>query len=307
MKPRSTHKKLHLENVDIRELLDSENIYYATSGKNVSAGWIGVTCPFPDCGDSTNHCGINIRSKTMSCWKCGRTGTVLTYLSAELNSFNKALEVIKRFTPRELIHLEQDIERSGVSKVELPKNCKPGLSEHHKIYLRKRGFDPDLLADKYNLNHVGPVGDFANRIIIPVMKNYRLVTFTSMDIADETLMRYKHLGDELSIIPIKHLLYNAETSDKHNIGVVEGLCDCWRMGDGFVPTWGVKFTSEQKRLLAKYPNIKIIGDGDKDGWKFNLDLGNELAAFSTLKYYRLEAGIDPDKLTEEEIKYIRNI
>lgn len=304
MKPRSKHPRIHVENVDIKEMLDYLHIPYASSGKNISAGWIGVTCPFDDCGDTTNHCGINVRTKTMSCWKCGRTGTVLTYLTRELNSFNKALEVIKKYTPRELKYEEQ-IVQSSVSRVELPSYAKIGLSEYHKRYLEKRGFDPDYLADKYNLHHVGPVGDFSNRIIVPILRNSRLVTFTSVDIADETLMRYKHLSDELSIIHVKHLLYNAETSDGHNIGVLEGLFDCWRMGDGFVPTWGVKFTAEQKRLLSKFPNIKIIGDGDKDGWKFNTALGNELAAFSTVKYFKLQSGIDPDKLTEEERNYIR--
>lgn len=304
MKPRSPRVNYNLEYVDIREVLDSENLDYRTSGKNISSGWIGVNCPF--CDDSGQHLGINLRAKTISCWKCGKIGTVLTYLSYELGSFNKALEVIKRFTPRELIHLEKDMERSGVSKVELPKNAKVGLSEFHKIYLRKRGFDPDILSDKYNLNHVGPVGDFANRIIVPVLRNSRLVTFTSIDISDKTSMRYRHLNDEQSIVPIKHLLFNSETSDKHNIFVVEGLMDCFRIGDGCIPTFGVKFTPEQKRLLVKYPYIKIIGDGDKDGWKFNVSLGNELAAFSSVSYFKLESGLDPDTLSTEEIKYIRD-
>jgi len=306
MKPRSTHKKLNLENVDIRELLDSEGIYYATSGKNISSGWIGVTCPFSDCSDSSNHCGINIRSKTMSCWKCGRTGTVLTYLSAELNSFNKALEVIKRFTPRELAFIEKDIERSGVSKVELPKNAKVGLSEYHKAYLRKRGFDPDYLSDKYNLQHVGPVGEFANRIIVPVMRNYRLITYTSVDISDNTLMRYKHLKDELSIIPIKHLLYNADTSDKHNLIITEGIMDCWRMGDGSVCTFGVKITTEQIREITKFENITILFDGDKAGRKGAILLANNLAPFIRVKIIDLPDGIDPDQLNEDEIKYIKS-
>lgn len=302
LRTKSRGKKLQIDNVDVRELLESENIGYRNSGKNISPGWIGVNCPF--CSDSSEHMGINLRSKTVSCWKCGKTGTIVTYLSHVLNSFGKALSIVERFIPRELRRLEEQ-EYSSVTEVILPKNVKVGLSEFHKAYLTKRGFDPHILADKYNLQHVGPVGDFSNRIIVPILKNFRLVTFTSMDISDETMMRYKHLGDELSIIPMKSLLYNSETSDGHNIGVVEGLCDCWRMGDGFTPTWGVKFTPEQKRLLAKYPNVKIVGDGDKDGWKFNITLGDELAAFCNVRYFKLKEGLDPDKLTEEEIKHIK--
>lgn len=292
----------HIENVDIRELLEYLNIHYYNSGKNVSPGWIGVCCPF--CGDHHNHLGVHLQSKVISCWKCGITGTVVNYLTHELSSFNKAMEVIAKFTPREL-RIERAMEKSGVDKVELPKNVKIGLSPYHKQYLTKRGFNPEDLELKYNLHHVGPIGEFSNRIIVPVIRNYRLMTFTSVDIADNTIQRYKHCKDELSIIPIKHILYNAETSDGRTIYPVEGLFDCWRIGDGAVPTWGVKFTAEQKRLLAKYPNIIIIGDGDKDGWKYNERLGNEMSAFSRVRYFKLDAGIDPDKLTKEEIKYIK--
>jgi DNA primase len=131
------------------------------------------------------------------------------------------------------------------------------------------------------------------------------MTYTSVDIADETIQRYKHCKDEESIIPIKHLLYNAETSDGNTVYPVEGLFDCWRIGDGATPTWGVKFTAEQKRLLAKFANIVIIGDGDKDGWKYNEKLGNEMSAFCNVRYFKLHAGLDPDKLSEDEIKFIK--
>lgn len=294
--------KVHVDNVDLRDLLDSLNIHYTSSGKNVSAGWVGVQCPF--CDDNHNHMGINIRSKLVSCWKCGKTGSIIQYLTRELNSFNKAMEVIGKFIPRTL-KIEREMERSGVLKVELPSNAKIGLSIYHKIYLKKRGFDPEYLSEKYNLHHVGPVGKFKNRIIVPVIKNYRLMTFTSVDIADESIQRYKHLEDELSIVPMKHILYNAETSDNYNVYVVEGLFDCYRIGDGCVPTWGVKFTAEQKKLLAKFKRVTIIGDGDRDGWRFNEILGNELSAFSDVRYFKLEAGLDPDTLTKEEIDYIK--
>lgn len=301
---RTQRVKHHVENVDIRSLLESINIHYDNAGKNVSPGWIGVRCPF--CGDHHNHLGIHLGSKTISCWKCGKSGSIVKYLTNELNSFSKAMEVLAKFTPREL-RIEKAMEFSGVARVELPRNVKIGLSPLHKIYLKKRGFNPTALELKYNLHHVGPVGEFKNRIIVPIISNYRLVTYTSVDIADETIQRYLHCKDELSIIPVKHLLYNSETSDGRTIYPVEGLFDCWRVGDGSTPTWGVKFTAEQKRLLSKYPNICIIGDGDKDGWNYNEKLGNEMSAFSKVKYYKLDAGLDPDKLTEEEIKHIKGI
>lgn len=295
--------KIHVDNVDIRNILESMGVHYKERGKNISAGWIGVTCPF--CDDNTNHLGINLRSKTISCWKCGKTGTIIAYLSKELNSFQKALDLVKANIPREL-QFEKEKEKTGVSEVILPRNSKSGLSVAHKEYLIKRGFDPEFMSEKYMLHHVGPVGEYKNRIIIPVLRNYQLVTFTTIDIYDYSPNRYIHLSEELSIYHVKELLYGSEFTDGHNIIVVEGIFDMWRFGDGCVPAFGVHFTPEQKKLLSKFHNIKVVGDGDKEGWKFNKELTAELAAFSNVRYFDLEEGIDPDKLSEEEIRHIKN-
>lgn len=296
-------KKIPIENVDIRELLESEGLDYRNSGKNISSGWIGVNCPF--CGDDhSNHLGINLRHKTTSCFRCGKTGTIITYLSHVLNSFNKAMSVIQKFIPREL-RIEKEMERSGVSKVLLPDNAELGLSEYHKTYLRKRGFNPDILSHQFNMHSVGPVGKWKNRIILPVIRNYRLVTFTSIEIHDDSIIRYKHLDDESSIIPIKHLLFGEEFTDKRNVIVVEGIFDFFRFNGGVVPTFGTKFTDIQKKLLARFVNVTIVGDGDKAGWEMNKKLSAELSPFCNVKYYDLEEGLDPDKLTESEIRFIK--
>ena len=155
------------------------------------------------------------------------------------------------------------------------------------------------------MHHVGPVGEWARRIIIPVIRNYRLVTFTSIEISDDSFIRYKHLSDDLSIVSVKELLFGSEFTDKHSVIVVEGIFDFFRMGDGSVPTFGTKFTGAQKRLLAKYNYVKIVGDGDSAGWKLNRDLGVELAPFCNVKYFNLASGVDPDTLTDEEIRYIK--
>lgn len=294
--------RLPIDNVDIRSLLESTNIHYRESGKNISAGWIGVNCPW--CDDQSEHLGINLKSKTVSCWKCGQTGTIISYLAKEVGSFPESLNIIKQYIPREL-QFESEKEKSGVSEVLLPKNSKVGLSEYHKEYLRKRRFNPDYLEEKYHLHHVGPVGKYSNRIIVPIMKNMQLLTFTTISIHDDSKIRYLHLEEELSIIPVKKLLYGEEYTDGHNIIPVEGIFDFWRIGDGAVPLFGVKVTSEQKKLLAKYANIKPVGDGDKEGWKFNRFLAEELSPFCNVNFFDLEEGVDPDQLTEEEIKYIK--
>jgi DNA primase len=150
------------------------------------------------------------------------------------------------------------------------------------------------------------VGDYNNRIIVPIMHKMRLVTFTSVDISDDSELRYRHCPDELSIIPIKHYLCGMEQTDGNSIIVVEGLFDWWRFGPGCVPSWGVKLTKEQIFLLSKFNYVKAVGDGDKAGWGMNEHIAGELSAFCQVKVFDLPEGVDPDELTKKEINYIRN-
>lgn len=298
-------KYLAIDNIDVRELLDDLSIPYDERGKNISFGWIGVQCPF--CDDASNHLGINIQRKTISCFKCGKSGTIINYLSQELNSFNKAMQLIEDSIPRELRRLDQEMEQSSVQRVEIPKYTNKGLSNRHKVYLKKRRFNPDILEEKLYLQSCEPVGDWANRIIVPFVKNYRLVTFVGIDIADKSPMRYKNNDDDKSIIPVKHTLYGTEFSNGFSCIIVEGFFDSLRMGPGAIPMWGVKFTEEQVRQIVKnFSEAKIVGDGDKAGWEFNRRLSSALSPYMKVRYFDLEEGIDPDDLTKEEVKHIRN-
>jgi len=295
--------KIHLDNIDIREVLDSLQIDYTEGGKNVSGGWIGVSCPF--CGDESNHMGINLERKTVSCFKCGVSGTAIKYLTEVLGSFNKAITILGDSVPRELRHFAQE-EKQNATYVKLPEEASRVITPYHANYLRGRGFDPEFLTAHYNLHFCGPIGKWANRIIVPVIRQYQLVTFTSVDIATESDMRYRHLKDELSVVGIKDYLYGLEFTDGHTALVVEGLIDKWRMGDGCVATFGTKVTARQKKLLSKFKRIKILFDGDKAGREGSESLASDLAPFTDVSVFDLPDNTDPDKLSAKDIEYLKN-
>ena len=295
--------KLAIDTIDIRDLLEELHIDYSESGKNVSHDWIGVQCPF--CDDHSDHLGINLDSKVCSCFKCGKTTNVISYLATKLNNFNKAISLIESAIPRELKQRIKEEYKSNVDEVRLPSDARKGLSPEHKAYLKSRRFNPDLLTARFNLHSTGPNGFWKNRIIIPIVKHYQLVTFTSCSIEKETESRYIHLSNEKSIIHVKQLLFGSEYTNGYNIVVVEGLFDAWRFGSMGIPLWGVKFTDKQVQLLSKYQSIKIVGDGDKDGWNLNRKLSSALAPYSDVRYFDLQEGLDPDKLSKEEIQHIK--
>lgn len=295
--------RIPIEQIDIREVLDEIGVYYTEEGKNVSHGWIGTTCPF--CSDESNHFGINLKSKTGACFKCGTKGSVITYLSEILNSFEKALDLLRRFVPREYKSFDDYEERRSVC-VDLPKEASRKITPYHAGYLHDRNFDYNDLCDLYNLHFCGPIGKWSNRIIVPVTRNYQLITFTSVDISDEAVIRYKHLSAEESIIHVKEWLYGIEHTNGNSCVIVEGYFDMLRIGPGCLCNFGTKVTSEQKRMLAKFNKVVIAFDGDNAGRSGADNLANDLAVFTDVEVLDLPDGKDPDSLCEDDIKFIRS-
>jgi len=306
MMPSHNQKKsrIDISSINVRDLLEDLGIDYTNSGKNVSEGWIGVSCPW--CGDSSNHLGINIKSKVCSCFRCGATGNIVSFLSEELGSIKSAMDVISTSIPRELQHEEQQTIYRPKSVV-LPKEASEKITTRHAGYLQSRNFNYVDIMRKYPLYFCGPIGKWANRIIVPVYKNFKLITFTSVDISEKSIVRYRHEQEERSILPIKEYLYGIEYTNGHSCATVEGLFDTWRIGYGAVPTWGTKVTSAQKALLAKFKEVYIAFDGDYAGRKGAEKLGNDLAPFTNVHILDIPEGKDPDTLDDSEIKEIRKL
>ena len=92
---------INFESFDIIKYLQSRHINYTEEGKNVSEGWIGIRCVFPGCEDMSNHLGIHLESKVISCWVCGRRGSLLNLIllidkKSTANAFEtKAIQLYK--------------------------------------------------------------------------------------------------------------------------------------------------------------------------------------------------------------------
>lgn len=295
--------RIQLEYIDFREVLDNLGINYSESGKNVSENWIGLQCCW--CGDTSNHLGINIDSGSCSCFKCGQSGTIINYLAEELNSFEKAIEILRDATPREFTGKESTTKERSVNVI-LPKNANRKITPYHAGYLQERGFDYKELTSKYNFHFCGPVGKWKNRIIVPITRRYRLITFTSIDISDDSELRYKHLAKEQSIVDIKELIYGIEHTNQSICCVVEGLFDMFRIGDGAVCGFGTRITSKQKLILSKFSKILIAFDGDEAGREGASKLANDLSTFTDIEILDLPDGTDPDQLPPDDIKFIQN-
>lgn len=298
--------RINLDFVDIQLILDELQVDYTTRGKNVSEGWIGTQCPFPGCSDRSNHCGICLENPVVSCFICGTTGNYLSFLAAHLNSWAKAIEIIQKFTPRELKKPFQKQTYSRAIHVELPKEATKNPTKYQKEYIKSRGYKLKDLEILYDFYYNGPIGKWANRIIIPIYYNNRLVTFSSIDIAEKSKLRYKHLSKEESIIHCKELLYGIDSIKNFDIiMVVEGFFDKARIGKNCVSTMGTLITPEQFKLLTRFKKVITVFDGDDAGYKNSIKIANDLSVFTNVERVILPEGTDPDNLDNSDIKELQ--
>ena len=304
---RKRQGRINLEFVDILAVLDEVGVHYSERGKNVSIGWVGVLCPMPGCGDRSTHMGICLKSPVIHCYHCGTTGNYLTYLAAYMHSWDDAIDMLKKHIPRELRAYHEEENTSNITHVDLPEEATKEALPQHIQYLENRGYDHKILETLYDFYYCGPVGDWANRILIPIYKNYKLITFTSIDVEEESGLRYKHLSKELSIIHCKDYLFGLEHATGRILCVVEGHFDKIKIGSNCVASLGTNVTSAQKKLMVGYDKVIIMFDGDEPGRKAGKKLAQDICAFTETELITLDEGMDPDKLPDKDIKEIQQL
>lgn len=280
---------------NILQFLDDYKISYRTKGANVGKGWVGIQCPF--CGDTGFHGGFNIAGGYYYCWKCG---------SHHLNS------VIAKLAPTSFPTLQKyeshnfhyiHTEKSAVTDVQLPGD---DLLPMHKLYLKKRGFSPEYLIDTYKIRGGGYTGEWKYRIIIPIYQKKILTSFQARAIHPSVQPRYKTLSTEKSIIDAKHSLYNIDNVHGDRVVVVEGIFDCWKLGNGCVCTLGTSVTDEQIRLLAQFKEVVFLFDPEGPAQEKAKYAAQKVACLgASVEVVDTEWGHDPGDFTMEEIEYIR--
>ena len=161
-------QKINTDSFNVRRWLDSENIHYTESGKNVKSGWIGIKCLW--CSDHSNHLGISPTNK-ITCWMCGKK-SIISLIIKTGKSFNQTIEIIKKYSDRKIYidkgyHEIQALDASKFDKYVESVSTKE-LLRTHKLYLKSRKFNSEYIYDKYKLRCCGPTSDFCLSLFIPI-------------------------------------------------------------------------------------------------------------------------------------------
>lgn len=294
---------------DAVRFLRDYRIPHFLEGKNVRPGCVSVRCPV--CTDHSNHGNFNPATGGYFCWRCGGHST--TRIISRLIGVPFA-EADRVFHEYDQLSASRDTlnkrKRGGAGAIELPGE---DLGPNHRAYLAGRGFDPDFLVSTYGIRGTGPAcrwqgSDFRLRVIIPIHDEHgRLVNFQGRDITNRQELRYKGPPVELVVKHHKELVYGAHLVTGRRVVVVEGVFDAWRMGPGFVATFGTSLTPAQVATLANWDEIFFMFDPEPEAQARAREYGGQLAALGRkIEIIRADyGGRDPGDLTAKEAEEIR--
>jgi hypothetical protein len=288
--------------MNIIEALEENGIRVWRGGKNVSKGWIGIRCPF--CGDNSNHLGIHLDSLKCRCWKCGPhslQSVFSEYLSIPKRDASELIKIIDRDFDQEV-----DDEADDAKKfyIKLPPEAEKHFPKEHLEYLRDRGFPPLKTIRQYRLRAVRHIGEYKFRIIIPIILNGKIVSFTSRDITGKSEIRYKAANKEIYPNP-KHYIYNFDSVPykSKNVVLVEGPTDVWRLGAYAISFLGIKVHGKQLIQLArkKIHRLNILFDNDDAGRREAIKISKIISPFvKEVNIVSLKEVADPGLLTKEQ-------
>lgn len=281
-----------------RDLLSRYQVPTKDHGEHhhVSAGWTGFDCPYCSAGSGRFRAALSPTGRAANCWTCGPLPLLKTLreLTGEgLDELRRLLGSVREVSGPQVLRRRE---------VLLP----PGLGDLlpcHRLYLRRRGFDPDKLARVWGLQGIGLASRLAWRLFVPIHLGGRLVSYTTRSLADDGI-RYVTAETDDEVLPARTLLYGGDYARNAAV-VVEGPSDAWRVGPGAVATLGVAYTHAQLARLARLPVRVICFDADPAGQARARKLCDALSALPGRTVNVVLDAKDPGSASAREVRRLR--
>ncbi len=278
--------------------------------KHYREGWVNVTCPFCS-GNPGYHLGWHEEDEYFVCWRCGGhhiNETFSRLLNININEVHSILKKYNKF----IITEKKDV-KIKLQPFKLPSGTQDNLEISHRKYLLKRNFDPDEIQRIWKIKATTTYGklddiDYKHRIIIPIYWNDEVVTFQGRDITDKHPMKYLACPENREIKNIKTILYGNQNKWT-DLGIcVEGVTDVWRFGESSCGIFGIKFKSQQVRVLAKtFKRVAVVFDDDSQAKIQAKKLVSELL-FRGVDAFSVTINGDPGGMEQDEAdNFVRNL
>ncbi len=246
--------------------------------KHNREGWVNVSCPA--CVHNPGyHLGYNEAGDYFYCWSCGHRRPVEILAKLAVCSRADAFRLLEAYqTPGRPVKGRKRAAKRLKEFGGLPMGTGP-LEDRHRRYLAGRGFDPDELAEIWDLRGTGHLGPYKFRIIAPITWRGQIVSYQGRDVTGRSHLKYKACVEADEAWPHKGCLYGLDLIEGDAVVVVEGIADAWRLGVGAVGTFGTSWSGPQARLLAPFERVSILFDfGEPDAQAKAEALGETVAA-----------------------------
>lgn len=254
--------------MNILQLYLDYNIPHQTEGnKHCQPGWVQIDCPFCK-GDLNMHLGCHIERGYFNCWRCGWhpakkvIATLLGIKEAE------AQKILQKYNLNKPIKPKQPSIKIKLNAFKFPSGTTE-MTDRHKQYLEKRGFDPDKLEHDWGLRGTGPIArldkiDFKHRILVPIYWDDKPVSFQTRDITNKSKLPYITCPKERELVFHKSIVFGKQYHWRDTGICVEGLFDVFRFGFNSFATFGIEFIPAQVTLIAKtFKRVPVVFDGEE--------------------------------------------
>ena len=291
------------------KLFNDYNVEYDT---RVNKGWTNVTCPF--CDDKTFNGGFNNAGDYYHCWKCGGHNFKQALARTVNIPFNEVDTLIEQYAGRNSVLNTLNKKQAKATKLTLPTDT---FTSAERKYLKERNFTPKLLHEKYKIVGGGITGSWKYRIIIPLVLNGKIVSWTARTILSKQqqqklkIPRYKNLSIEQSVVDPKSVLYNLDHCEDKIAVLTEGAFDVIRMGDGFFCSFGTELTQSQISMIKqRFEKVFIMFDNEEEAQakarKFGLQIASIGVEVELVDCYGDFNKNDAGELNEKEVQIIRH-
>ena len=283
----------------ITDIFNDYHIPYKVSGHHhCREGWIQIDCPF--CGRNTKkwHMGYSLNGGHMSCWRCGIHSAAWTLSVITGISVKDIEKVLKGVKTRKL----EKTKKTGTLK--LPDGIDE-LGNAHKLYLRKRGLNPDEISRIWGVKGIGIAAKYPWSLFVPNYIGDSLVSWCVRELSDKGV-RWMDAPAEMEAVSGKEILYGEQLAS-HAIIICEGPGDCWSIGPGAVATLGLNYSTSQVNLMLKYPVRAVCFDNEPLAQKRAKELVEMLAVYPGETYNIQLDSKDAGSASEKELRSIRKL
>ena len=168
-------------------------------------------------------------------------------------------------------------------------------------YLRGRGISEET-ANKFGVGLFSGRGTMSGKIVIPVHNERGELVAYAGRATDDADPKYKFPAG----FHKNHVLYNLHRVQGDSVILVEGFFGCMKVSQAgraaVVALMGSSLSTEQRKLLVdRFRIVTLVLDGDEAGRSAATEITGQLVHDVHVRIVDLPDGMQPDKLSSEEI------